>query len=104
MVRDIFDRLSGGQSVSEVALSELLLDPVTVDYLDSLTCYTLPVSPPTCILTFIHNTYYRTSRECSEPAVVLLLRQTKAHADCLLHCAGTVQLLYEVDCDILPCS
>ena len=44
MVRDIFDRLSGGKPVDEVELSELLLDPVTVDFLDTLTCFNLPVS------------------------------------------------------------
>ena len=43
-MRDIFDRLSGGKSVDEVELSELLLDPVTVDLLDTLTCFNLPVS------------------------------------------------------------
>ena len=41
---DIFERLSPGKSVNEAVLSELLLDPVTVDYLDSLNCFTLPVS------------------------------------------------------------
>ena len=40
-MRDIFDRLSGEMSVK---MSDLLLDPVTVDYLDSLTCYTITVS------------------------------------------------------------
>ena len=45
---DIFDRLSVGKSGDEVDLSELLLDPVTVDCLDTLTCFTLPVSVALC--------------------------------------------------------
>ena len=44
MVSDIFDRLSGGRLVEEVAMNELLMDPATVDCLDSLTSYTLTVS------------------------------------------------------------
>ena len=50
-VSDIFDRLGGGELVNEVAMNELLLDPVTVDCLDSLTSYTLTVSH-----THTHNT------------------------------------------------
>ena len=46
-MKDVFDRLSSGRSTNEVILSELLLDPVIVDCLDSLNCFTLPVSTHT---------------------------------------------------------
>ena len=42
-MEDIFHRLSP-RVPEEVLLSELLLDPVALDYLDSLNSFTLPVS------------------------------------------------------------
>ena len=43
-VGEVFDRVAGGEEIREVGLKKLLMDPVAVEWLDSLTCYTLPVS------------------------------------------------------------
>ena len=40
----MFDRVGHGEGVEEVDMKKLLMDPVAVEWLDSLTCYTLPVS------------------------------------------------------------
>ena len=41
---EVFDRVGHGEAVEEVDMKKLLMDPVAVEWLDSLTCYTLPVS------------------------------------------------------------
>ena len=43
-VGEIFDRLGEREGVREVELRRLLVDPVAVEWMDSLTCFTLPVS------------------------------------------------------------
>ena len=43
-VCEIFDRLGEREGVREVELRKLLVDPVAVEWMDSLTCFTLPVS------------------------------------------------------------
>ena len=43
-VGEVFDRVGHGEAVEEVDMKKLLMDPVAVEWLDSLTCYTLPVS------------------------------------------------------------
>ena len=43
-VGEVFDRVGHGEGVEEVDMKKLLMDPVAVEWLDSLTCYTLPVS------------------------------------------------------------
>ena len=40
----MFDRVGGGERVGQVELRKLLMDPEAVEWMDSLTCYTLPVS------------------------------------------------------------
>ena len=51
---ELFDRVGQGEGVGEVDMKRLLMDPVAVDWLDSLSCYTLPVSPHTHNCTFPH--------------------------------------------------
>jgi hypothetical protein len=41
-VGEVFDRVGHGEGVEEVDMKKLLMDPVAVEWLDSLTCYTLP--------------------------------------------------------------